>query len=163
MSIKASQQKMEYCILHRTEKNLDVNISVVPDNVSIDDIIKLLTEEGNICRKVPMGKLPKDMTYADAWFFNDQLIIPIDMDINRSKEIVKNRWRHLRAKKFEQLDVEYMKYLERSDQTNMVRISALKNRLRDVTETYSIPERLPSESIDSYSKRLTNCVPDILK
>jgi hypothetical protein len=153
---------MNQVIVHRQATKLDVIITIPIEQEDIDKVLKQLESEGHVCRKIPVNKLPTDLTYERAWFFNDDLIVPIDINPNAAKEILRNRWRETRAPLLQSLDTKYMMALERSDSAAMASISVQKQKLRNITTEQIIPDRLPSETIDAYSKRLNACWPKIL-
>lgn len=153
---------MNQVIVHRQATTLDVIITTPIRQEEIDKVVKQLESEGHVCRKIPANKLPTDLTYERAWFFNDDLIVPIDINPNSAKEILRNRWRETRAPLLQSLDAKYMMALERNDSAAMASISVQKQKLRNITTEQIIPDRLPSETIDAYSKRLNACWPKIL-
>jgi len=153
---------MTQVIVHRPATTLEVIISTPARPDDIDKLQSILESEGHVCRKVLANKLPTDLTYEKAWFFNDDLIVPIDINPSSAKEILKNKWRVARAPLLQELDTKYMMALEKGDQTTMTTIAVQKQKLRNVTTEVSIPDRMLSESIDSYSKRLNACWPKIL-
>lgn len=154
--------KMSFVIVHRSATSVNVVITTVIKQDDIDNVIKQLEKEGHVCRKIQANKLPTDLTYERAWFFNDDLIVPIDINPNLAKEILRNKWREARTPLLQSLDAKYMMALERSDTTAMATISVQKQKLRNMTTEVIIPDRLPSETIDAYSKRLSACWPKIL-
>lgn len=154
--------KMSFVIVHRSATSVNVVITTVIKQDDIDNVIKQLEKEGHVCRKIQANKLPTDLTYERAWFFNDDLIVPIDINPNLAKEILRNKWREARTPLLQSLDAKYMMALERNDTAAMTTISVQKQKLRNMTTEVIIPDRLPSETIDAYSKRLSACWPKIL-
>lgn len=153
---------MNQVIVHRQATKLDIIITTPMNQEDIDKVVKKLESEGHVCRKIQANKLPTDLTYEQAWFFNDELIVPIDINPNTAKEILRNRWRETRGPLLQSLDAKYMMALERNDSAAMASISVQKQKLRNITTEQIIPDRMPSESIDAYSKRLNACWPKIL-
>lgn len=153
---------MNQVIVHRQATTLDIIITTPIRQEEIDKVIKQLEKEGHVCRKIQANKLPMDLTYERAWFFNDDLIVPIDINPNAAKEILRNKWREARTPLLQSLDAKYMMALERNDTAAMASISVQKQKLRNMTTEVIVPDRLPSETIDAYSKRLNACWPKIL-
>jgi hypothetical protein len=153
---------MNQIIVHRTATTLDVILTTPMTQGNIDDVLKQLESEGHVCRKVPVNRLPTDQTYERAWFFNDDLIVPIDINGSTAKEMLRNKWREARTPILQSLDARYMMALERNDTATLTSISVHKQKLRNITIEQNIPDRMPSESIDAYSKRLSACWPKIL-
>jgi len=159
----STSTKMNQVIVHRSATTLDVIITTPMDQGNIDEVVRQLESEGHVCRKVPVNRLPTDQTYERAWFFNDELIIPIDINGSAAKEILRNKWRETRSPLLQSLDTKYMMALERNDSAAMSAISVQKQKLRNITIEHNIPDRMPSENIDTYSKRLSACWPKILQ
>lgn len=150
---------MSFVIVHRPKTTLEVMITIPTEEDCIDGIIQELETEGHVCRKVDPKRLPTDTTYEKAWFFNDDMIIPIDISPNVAKEILRDQWRQVRAPLLETLDRAYMMAMERNDPSTMADVAKRKQKLRSITSDHMVPDRLPSENIDAYSKRLSACWP----
>ena len=73
--------------------------------------------------------IPEDRTFRDAWDFDGEKIFE---DVNKAKEIHKNRLRQERKALLEATDVQFMKALETGEDTKQIVIE--KQRLRDVTK-----------------------------
>jgi hypothetical protein len=59
----------------------------------------------------------------------------ITINIDKAKDIWRNRWRDARKPLLEQLDVEFMRAVEAGDTAKQAEISAKKQALRNVTAT----------------------------
>lgn len=77
----------------------------------------------------------------------------ISYDINKSKEVVKNKFRKLRKPILENLDVEFLKALEAGNIEKQQEIAVKKQELRDVTNI----------TLSNDFEELKNFIPDILK
>lgn len=73
--------------------------------------------------------IPTDRTFRDAWEFNGNYI---SENLNKSKEIHKDRLRQQRKSMLEELDAQFMQALEKGKDTKA--IAAEKQRLRDITK-----------------------------
>ena len=73
--------------------------------------------------------LPTDRTFRNAWVFGDADVVEVDMP--KAQEIFKDNLRRERQPLLEALDVEYMKAMERGEDTTA--IVAQKVALRDIT------------------------------
>ena len=73
--------------------------------------------------------LPTDRTFRDAWVYGDSEVVEVDMP--KAQEIFKDNLRRERQPLLEALDVEYMKAMERGEDTTA--IVAQKVALRDIT------------------------------
>jgi hypothetical protein len=101
----------------------------------------------------PVGQLPKDRTFRDAWTADSTG--KVNVDLPKATEIHKNRWREARKAKLEALDVEHMRAIEVDDKAKMREVSAKKQALRDVTKTDLNSIKTPDE--------LAKVWPEILK
>ena len=73
--------------------------------------------------------LPTDRTFRNAWVYGDAEVVEVDMP--KAREILKGNLRRERQPLLEALDVEYMKAMERGEDTTA--IVAQKVALRDIT------------------------------
>ena len=73
--------------------------------------------------------LPTDRTFRDAWVYGDAEVVEVDMP--KAQEIFKENLRRERKPLLEALDVEYMRAMERGEDTTA--IVAQKVALRDIT------------------------------
>ena len=78
----------------------------------------------------------------------------ITINLDKAKEIQKNRWRDVRKSILEKLDVEFMRAVESGDTVKQQQISTKKQALRDVTNTDLSTITTPEE--------LKNVWPEIL-
>ena len=74
--------------------------------------------------------LPTDRTFRDAWVYGDAEVVEVDMP--KAQEIFKDDLRRERQPLLEALDVEYMKAMERGEDTTA--IVTQKVALRDITD-----------------------------
>lgn len=68
----------------------------------------------------------------------------IGINIEKAKEIQRDRWRAARTPILQALDVQYMQALESGDTAAQALIVAKKNELRDVTDT-TFPSDVPAD------------------
>lgn len=68
----------------------------------------------------------------------------IGINIDKAKDIQRDRWRAARTPLLQALDVQYMQALESGDTAAQALIVAKKNELRDVTET-PFPSDVPTD------------------
>ena len=80
--------------------------------------------------------IPADRAFREAWRRGDAGGVVIDMPVAR--EIHRTVLRGLRAPKLAALDVEFMRAVERTDNTALSEIIAKKDALRDVTKVPAI-------------------------
>ena len=78
----------------------------------------------------------------------------ITINLDKAKEIQKNRWRTARKSILEKLDTEFMRAVKTGDTTKQQQIVTQKQALRDVTTTDLSSVTTPEE--------LKNVWPDIL-
>lgn len=78
----------------------------------------------------------------------------ITINLDKAKEIQKNRWRTARKPILEKLDTQFMRAVETGDTTKQQQIATQKQSLRDVTTT--------DLSSVTNTEELKNVWPDIL-
>jgi len=78
----------------------------------------------------------------------------ITINLDKAKEIQKNRWRTARKPILEKLDTQFMRAVETGDTSKQQQIATQKQALRDVTTTDLSSVTTPEE--------LKNVWPDIL-
>jgi len=78
----------------------------------------------------------------------------ITINLDKAKNIQKNRWREARKPLLTQLDTEFMRAVESGDTVKQQQIAAKKQALRDITVTDLSTITTPEE--------LKNVWPDIL-
>lgn len=100
-------------------------------------------------RAVEDSAVPEDRTFREAWAdITDHPSVDINME--KAKEIWKDKLRVERAPLLEKLDVEFMRNIEKGEDTSA--ISSKKQYLRDITklteiEQASTPEELKQITI----------------
>lgn len=99
-------------------------------------------------REIDDSELPQDRYFREAWMDNGKL----NIDPDKALEIKKDKLRALRAPKFSELDVSFMRAVEAGDSVLQVDIAKQKQVLRDVT--LNLPTDL---------EELKNFCPDCLK
>jgi hypothetical protein len=97
--------------------------------------------------------LPKDNYFRDAWIHEGD---EINIDLEKAKEIHRLELRRLRKSKLERLDIKYMRASETGDEERKKEVIALKQYLRDITQS---PELLNAKT----HEEVKNFMPDILK
>ena len=86
---------------------------------------------------VNLSEVPTDRTFRSAWEYNNGLTVNVD----KAKEIQKDKWRAARKPVLEKLDIDFMKAVETMDTNTIQTIAQQKQALRDVTNT-SLPDDL---------------------
>jgi len=86
-------------------------------------------------------EIPADRTFRNAW----RRDLTVDMD--KAREIHKNRMREARAPKLTELDVAFQRAMEINDTAEIEKIVARKNSLRNVTATPAIAEAKTPEEL----------------
>lgn len=100
------------------------------------------------------GQVEIDHSFFDAYVVSQSGELSVNLE--KAKEIQKNNWRAKRIPLLQQLDVDYMRAVERGDTTAQQDIAAKKQQLRDVT-LIELPDSLEGikatlpEVIASYS------------
>lgn len=79
--------------------------------------------------------------------------MPIGIDLEKAKEIHKNKIRQVRNPLLQQKDVEYMRALEAGDSEKVSQVVAEKQALRDVTAIVNDVE-IESTSVNEVTEQL---------
>lgn len=74
--------------------------------------------------------VPTDRTFRNAWKMAGK---KLDIDMDKAREMTKERLRAERAPLLAAQDAEFMKALESGDKTRMDKVAAEKQKLRDIT------------------------------
>lgn len=115
---------------------------------SSDDIEKYKEDED--CRVVNSEDLPSDRMFRDAWTIEGTI------DLYQAKEIWKDKIRHARERQLKELDITWMKAIEKGYMEEAASIARLKQELRDITKREELNDATSIEEIKSFW-------PDILK
>jgi hypothetical protein len=96
-------------------------------------------------RIVTREDIPVDQTYRNAWRLSDTEEQLISIDLDKAKDIWKNRMRQARELLFPKLDTQYFIALERGTPEDQKAIANRKQLLRDVTQ---LPELEAARTIE---------------
>lgn len=114
-------------IIYKTETGIAVIHPTISVELSMKDI-----PEGAEYKIVEESELPTDRTFRGAWDYD------LKPDVDKSKDIWKDKLRSDRAPLLSELDVEYQRADEDSDDTKKSDIVKEKNRLRNVTDLVDV-------------------------
>lgn len=120
---------MNQVIIYEEENTMKVCIP--SENMPIQDVIKKDIPKDVACYVIDKSKIPTDRTFRNAWTLSGG---NVSIDIAKAKEIAKNIVRAKRKPMLENLDVEYMKAIEKKDQLMADSIALQKQALRDITQ-----------------------------
>lgn len=99
----------------------------------------------------------QNLKFYDGWVLSGDIV---EVDIEKAKEIWKERIRFARAPLLRKLDVDYILALEKNDTQKLEEVIAKKQFLRDITK---LPELLNATTIDEiksvWPKELNEEVP----
>lgn len=113
--------------------HLDINkaaLDLVPQNTEF--------------RVIETSQLPDDPQFWGAW------TIDCEVDINKAKEIWKNKIRVVRDARLKALDIEWMKAMENGESKAASLVAVKKQRLRDVTEREDFKTLTTIQQIKEY-------------
>lgn len=97
---------------------------------------------------VDVGELPRDRTFREAWKLSGGRV---EYDLQKCREIWRNKLRAERAPKLAELDIEFYRALERNDHAAMSAIAEKKQALRDAPSDPRIEQARSIEEL----KRVT--------
>lgn len=110
--------------------NGGVSTCIPTGELSIEAVIKKDVPKGRDARIIEQSDLPNEhLDFYDAWEMDDKTVT---VNLDKAKEITKNRLRMERAPLLAAQDVLYMRATEQGKDTSA--IVAEKQRLRDVTK-----------------------------
>ena len=121
-----------------------VAISTPAPDVDIRTVIARDIPKGCDYRVVDRSKLPDDRTFRGAW------TIDCKVDMDKAKEIWLDQIRIARNERLKELDIEWMKAIERGENKEASDIAAVKQSLRDVTERADIHKCKTASSLKKY-------------
>ena len=125
-------------IVYAQENNQIATATVIEEfQEVIEDIVYKIVPP-NAPYKI-VESLDVDNTFFNAYEFDQSTGAIINME--KAKEIWKNKFRETRKPILEELDVEYMKALENNDTEKQQEIASKKQQLRDVTAV-ELPDNL---------------------
>ena len=107
------------------------------DKLGIDGIVKRRVPEGAEYKIIKEDELINDRYFRNAWELKNGKIIE---NLDKAKEIHKEKLREERKPLLEKLDVDYMRALERNEETKF--IISEKTRLRQITDKVNSCETL---------------------
>jgi len=106
-------------------------------------------------RETDLKNIPTDRYFRNAWT-DDLPTETVDIDMKKACNIHMNNLRTIRATKFPQLDLDYLRADEADNADKKKEIAALKQQLRDVPQTYDL-------SVAKTPDELKAMIPDCLK
>lgn len=118
-------------------------------NLSIEETLEKIKNDGN--EYVIVDNYSIDSYFHDAYEFDKE--VGAKLNIDKAKEVQRNKWREARKKRFEKLDLQFMLALEKGDTELQKIISNKKQELRDITKTF-LPDDLEEIKI-SWPNSLT--------
>lgn len=110
----------------------------IPTKISIDGSVVDAAETS----------APASRTFRNAWVLNGPVI---EVDMDKAREIFRNKLRQDRKPLLDKLDADYMKALESADTDLQATIATQKQALRDVTSHPSIEGAATPEELESMS------------
>lgn len=121
-------------------KNQDGSIGVIipgkKTSLSIEQIALKDVPQGASYKIVDASEIPQKDEYRGSWEVDNDFKIKFNM--NKAKELHKEKLRKLREPKLAALDIEYQKADEEGDNNRKKDIAAKKKKLRDATKHSAI-------------------------
>lgn len=146
------------CIVFKRTQVGDEGVSVIHfdnDKLSVQDALKALPPGVSTYEVVKVSELPARDEYRNSWDL-DNVEKKVKYNLNKAKEIHKEKLRKLREPKLAALDIEYQKADEADDKNEKKKIAAKKQKLRDITDDESIASAQTIEQLKA-------AIPDVLK
>lgn len=118
---------------------------VVPAIQDLDKILERSVPAGKEYRIIDASEIPNDRTFRNAWKYDKGITV----DLNKAKEIHKEKLRKKRKPLLDALDVEFLVALENSGSTE--EIIARKKFLRDITKATEIENASSVEELKNFN------------
>lgn len=144
-------------IIYPGDNGIVAIIQPMPNcGLTIQEVADKDVPEGKPYKIVDVSEIPTDSTFRNAWEGDgegaDLTTVAVNMD--KAKDIWRDKWRVSRKPLLEGLDVEFMRAVEVKDEAVQDEIAQKKQELRDVTQT-------DLESVDT-TDQLKSIWPDCL-
>ena len=110
------------------EENDGVSV-LIPSN---EEDLYALSKKFAKSKIVDASSLPKDREFRDAWTIDGEI------DLGKAKEIWRKKIRVARDKKLKELDIKWMKAMERGDTNIAASIASNKQTLRNLPDREEI-------------------------
>ena len=121
----------------------------ITENQALDRAMKKLPADALNVRVVDEADIPTDRTFRNAW--KDAGSGAVTHDMEKCREIHKDRLRAYRAPQLAALDVAYMRADELGDAKEKARVAAEKQALRDITKHPAIAAATTPEELKNIS------------
>ena len=125
-----------------------VSVIIPTGELPIEEVAAKDVPEGVAYEIVEDDAIPADRFFRNAWVANGAAV---DVDLDKAKEIQKNKLREARKPLLEKLDVDFVRALELGGDT--ASIAAQKQALRDVTNIVTEAE-ITGTTIDEITTEL---------
>ena len=125
-----------------------VSVIIPTGELPIEEVAAKDVPEGVAYEIVEDDAIPADRFFRNAWVANGAAV---DVDLDKAKEIQKNKLREARKPLLEKLDVDFVRALELGGDT--ASIAAQKKALRDVTNIVTEAE-ITGTTIDEITTEL---------
>jgi hypothetical protein len=120
-------------IIIKKEPNGQPSITYPSNDISIEENLDFFVNDG-------LDYVIKDNIQYDNYFFPSAYEfdkeVGVKLNIDKAKEVQKNKWREARKKRFEKLDLDFMLSLETENIEMQKSIKQKKQDLRDITKTF---------------------------
>ncbi len=108
------------------------------EGFTVEETLEKVTDDG-------LEYVVVDNVFYDNYFYPEgydfDKEVGLKINIEKAKEVQRNKWRDARKKRFEKLDLQFMLALEKGDTELQKIISTKKQELRDLPNTF-LPDNL---------------------
>lgn len=142
------------CKVPKSEKcPSGIRIVVPGTKATIEDAMRTIPRDAREHVVVDRSRVPEDRYFRDAWSLGSSSNVEVDM--NEARRVHIDKLREERNETLAKLDVKFMRALESGDMAEQQRISAKKQKLRDM------PQDLAFQNINT-PEELKAFVPDYI-
>lgn len=118
-----------------TRPNGGVSVMTPAKENDIENCMRHVPEDATNVQVIDGSMVPTDRSFRDAWVQGDG---KVEHDMEKCREIQRDHIRAERKPKLEQLDMEYLRALEKADKVKQKEIADQKQVLRDATDNPAI-------------------------
>jgi hypothetical protein len=113
------------------KNNEGVRVVIPAEGQDVEELVEKSVPNGAEYKVIKISEIPTDRDFRGAW----EYMSGVKVNIEKAKDIQRNRWRAIRGPLLQGLDVEFLMASENEDLGQIDIIKQKKRILRDVTLT----------------------------
>jgi hypothetical protein len=146
-------------IVYQSDEGIAAVVIVAPDyDGTMEDLLKRVVPAN--CQDsadiVEIDTVPSDRTFRNAWVTAKGKSVEVDLD--KSKDIAKDKVRQARTPKFQELDIAYQRADEAGDADAKTAVATKKQTARDATADTKITN---ADSVDNLKTGMNEVITEV--